>query len=159
MGYPSSIAPIKISNLKASTRFSSNHILGEESFSGVSKAMNTEMNQKVAAIINEKVNFRPDVARNTLIRKSDFESLNPAEAIDTGKTYSGSPILRTSEPVDLVVVDHLQHGPGAQVQYLRLSHSEQNIILDNEGLILMKWKKLSTICKKIYESSPKSTPR
>lgn len=77
--------------------------------------MNTEINSKVAAIINEKVNFRPDVARNTLIRKSDFDTLNPAEAVDTGKTFHGNPILRTSEPVDLVVVDHLQHGPGNKV--------------------------------------------
>ena len=118
MGCPRPIALIRTSNSKASTQFSANHIIADESFSGITKAMSTDTNLKLAAIFSKKVNYRPEVARNTLIRKSDFESLNPSEAIDTGKTFFGNPILRASEPVDLVVVDHLQHGPGSKVHYL-----------------------------------------
>ena len=67
------------------------------------------------AVINENMIQRKNVIRNTVIKESDLDKLNLAEAIDTGKTSFGNPIYRTVEPVDLILVDNLQYAPGSQV--------------------------------------------
>ena len=104
---------------KASTNFISNHILPDDVFAKVSQNLD-DIKVKNPDFVNEKINFRPDVAKNTLIKGSDLDNLNMAEAIETGKSVGGKPIFKTPEPVDMIVVDHLKPGVGSEVQPLTL---------------------------------------
>ena len=58
--------------------------------------------------------------KNTMIRTTDLDNLNLANAIDTGKTTQwGDKLYRSSEVVDMIHVDQLQHGPGVhRLKYL-----------------------------------------
>ena len=110
---------------------------GDEAFTSVVKNLDSDLSPKNLAVINENMIQRKNVIRNTVIKESDLDKLNLAEAIDTGKTSFGNPFYRTVEPVDLILVDNLQYAPGSQVCLLYVIQTHLGWLAENSFCFIL----------------------